>query len=385
MNKSFVIILTIMFCFSIITMQPTVTYAGWKDKISSFKNNAKENIKKKYNTTKDRYKKKYNSSKNKYKQKINASKERVKQKYSSGKKAVRDRYNSTKDKYKEKYSYSKDRYKKKYNTIKTKIQSKTKDFSHKYIEKGAIAKKNFVQAIVNKKDAIGYRISVKSKRLSDATKAKIRSFGNRYGPKAEEGLVNFYNAAKGKKMVAEQQLGKTISSIQKRIKNPEIRKMAISGVVVASAVTYYGYTHKDDIQYMVINSTMEKVNVPVNGKMMSVESLISQSVCKNAPFLKNSTLANDPSAVLAYGVTATTKDDLMEKLEIVPDGNGNVVSVNAALSQATGSDDALSALQISNSLEGMARTAAEEGHLGVYGQQFAGTYAYMEENVHGKE
>jgi hypothetical protein len=319
----------------------------------------KKSIKKKFNSSKEKYK----STKNKYKKK-----------YKDKKQTLKKKYGLKKDKFNKKYSAAKDKFKK-----------KSKNLTKQIKKKATSTKTNIAQAIVSKKNSTKFKFQTKLKRFSEVTKNRVRSFGKKYGPKAEQGLATFLTVVKGKSKTAEKQLGKIISSTKRWVKNPENRKKAVSGVVVASAVAYYGYKHKDDIKYGVINTTMENVKVPVNGKMISVETLVSQAVCKNAPFLKNSTLAEDPSAVLAYGVTATAKDDLMNKLEIVPDGRGGVVSVNTAVAQASGSEDALAALEISNSLEGMAMVAAEEGHLGVYGKQFAGTYAHIEENINAHQ
>lgn len=390
---SFIVIFS---CFLLADISPA--HAGWRDvvknKVSSTKKKVKDkasSFKKKtsssYKKAKERTQDKYKTTKRKAKDKYNSAKQRSKDKYNSAKANAKKRYDKTKQRSKQIYSSTKT---KAYNSVK-KTKQKTKDRIGKtkgalkeYVEKGHQKKGTLLQAVASKKDAAAYKVSQKVKGLSQQAKQKITFAREQYGPKAEQGLANLYSVAGKKRNAIEKQLNSNIKSASKWAKDPNTRKKVVSGMIVASAVAYYGYKHQEDVKYLIINSTLESVKVPVNGEMVSAEDLVRNAIIQQAPFLSNTTLAEDPSAVLAYGVTATTKDDLMNKVALVPDGKGGVVSVNTAISQATGSEDALAALQISNSLEGMAMSAAEDGHMGIYGQQFAGTYAMMEERGNGE-
>jgi hypothetical protein len=173
--------------------------------------------------------------------------------------------------------------------------------------------------------------------------------------------------------------------IVQQVTDPVKRERAITGAVVAGAIAMYAYRNRQDVvdyvQYKAIRFGLDHTKFNVDGKTITGQDLLVGSILKNFPGLEGTRVAEDPAAVLAYGLAAVPKEELMDRLRIVPDGRGGVTTLNDAIGSAKSVDDAVGALQLSSSVEGMALDMAESGTFGRHASTFAVTYKAMDARI----
>ena len=216
-------------------------------------------------------------------------------------------------------------------------------------------------------------------------RAKFGEMGTRmvetakkYGVGAQRAISRYLTRAKGYGLKLIHRSQGLIEKASQYARDPRVQKRVVMGVIAASAVAYYAYKNKDELKYKLVKFGLKNTMITVHGQKKSLHTVISGAILDRAPFLRGTKLGEDPAAVLTYGVVAVAKDDLMNSIQIVPDGKGNLTSINQAINKATGANEATKALQLGSALEGMAMTAAERGVLGVYGKQFVGTYKTLD-------
>ncbi len=201
---------------------------------------------------------------------------------------------------------------------------------------------------------------------------------DRYGKTPAVAMTYFMaKTNKGKDTISRNSL-EAMETIKRKTRDPKMREKAMLGAVTASAVAYYSYTHQDELKYRALNKGLETITVPVNGQNKNLGQLYTEQVLQIAPSLEGCQLADDPAAVLAYGVATVGKEDIINRLEVVPDGKGGMQTIDHTLNETIGPENAVTALNLSSSVEGMAMSAADNGDFGRYGSQFAATYNTME-------
>jgi hypothetical protein len=211
-------------------------------------------------------------------------------------------------------------------------------------------------------------------KLGAKGKATVRNVAQRFGRPSADAVTEYLSRSKtfGQRIVSSS--NGLIAQVSARTRDPETRRKLLVGALVAAGTAYAVYQHKDDIQYIVLRETMDTVKVPVNGEMKSVQEIYSGAILKRAPFLADSAIANDPAALMAYGITATARDDLMHHVAVVPDGRGGLRTVGDTIGQARGGDEALAVLQIGSSVEQVAWQSARDGYMGPSARLLAGAY-----------
>ncbi len=332
----------VIFVFGI--CQPTA-HCGWKDSYQKKKSNFKKN----YNQKKKDYSKKYNQKKND-----------LGKKYNQKKKEVSGRYNQKKKEFSNKY------------------KQKKEDISEKYQQKRRIAEKEAqkIKKIIEKKIEKSESFSAEAKRTAKKSLSRLGTSGG-------QAVTDFLKKTKGRGVQTVEQAMPIMQNIKSKVSDPEIQRRAMAGVLVAAATGAAIYHHRDNIQYLVASECMKNVKVPVNGQMQSIEDVYSEAILKRAPYLRGTAIAEDPAKMLAYGVTATAKDDLLNNVDMVPNGRGGLTSVNGAIVNATGVDQGLAALQVGDTMEGMAVETARNGQLGHNAQIFAAAYDGANKKIEG--
>ncbi|MBW1738631.1 MAG: hypothetical protein JRJ69_14050 [Deltaproteobacteria bacterium] len=268
-------------------------------------------------------------------------------------------------------------------------QQKKKNFSRKYQQK----KRNFRRRYQQNKRSATNRMQQaknnlekrirKSKALGYEAKKAAKKTLSRLGVSAGQAVTSFLEKTKGRGAKVVEKATPIMQHIKRKVRDPEVQRRAMVGVLVAAGTAAAIYKHKDDIQYRLASEGMRRVKIPVNGQMRSVEDVYSEAILKKAPYLRGTAIAEDPAQILAYGVAATAKKDLLNNIDIVPNGRGGLTSVNSAVINATGADQGLAALQIGDTIEGMSVEAARSGQLGYNAQIFAAAYSGASEKIEG--
>jgi len=220
---------------------------------------------------------------------------------------------------------------------------------------------------------------------------RVRRLGGEAGLVAVERTIAVHGAAAGigvaralasgqlpvnERMAADlmQRARPVMDRVAATLKDPAVRDRAIEAAVVAAAVGYYGVRLKQDVGYIATRAVLQNTVIMVDGEPRTAESLITAAVLEQFPMLEGTRLAEDPAAVMAYGVVAVGRDDLMRHARVVPDGRGGTVTVAQALS-ATDLPFGQTAdtLLLGASMEGAMLSAAEHGHMGRHAVTFAAT------------
>ena len=222
------------------------------------------------------------------------------------------------------------------------------------------------------------QISRRGMASNQAVADAVRRAKSQWGPGAGQAVAAYLSRAKSGGMRIMEQARPIMDRVSTQVRDPRVQRRVALGVLAAAGAAYYLHTHRQDMQYKVLNYGLERTMINVNGSKVSLKDVITSQILRQAPYLKDTRLANDPAAVLSYGVVAVGREDLMNTVAIVPDGRGNLRSVNEAIHNTQGAEQAMSALQMGSSLEGMAMHAADKGVFGVYGQSFTGSYHQLE-------
>jgi len=200
-----------------------------------------------------------------------------------------------------------------------------------------------------------------------------------FGLGAGAAVAVYLNQSREEGLMVVERSRPLIAKISAQVHDPRIQARLILGAIAASAVDYNLGQPNPDLALETLNYCLDGILVPVGARRLPLKAVISEAVLEKAPYLEGSPLAQDPAAVLAYGALAVGRQDLLRGLPIVPDGRGNLYSVQEAIRRAQRPEDALQALLVGVSLEGMANHASEQGVLGVYGQTFAAAYRNLEQ------
>jgi hypothetical protein len=381
--------------------------AGWRDKVQSYTNKARE----KTQSYSDQAREKARSYSNKAREKT--------QSYSN---QAREKARSYSNKAHEKTQGYSDQVREKARNYSNKAREKTQSYSNQaretvrdYSNRAHGTAQDYARVYENKsKQAKKFGVNA-SQRVHDASlrygSAGKQKLANAYNSMSERSLKNIkavrYNLGEtGHRLVEDTMVrygrlaGETVAAVlarsnkhgqeiltrsrdsmdlvKKRVRDPVVRERAIAGAVAATAVGYYAYEHRDEIQYKAIKLGMENVRVPVNGELTSVEDLYTVQILQRAPYLKGTKIAEDPAALLAYGAVSVGKEDFIEHAPIIPSKSGEMRSIGGTIESSDRASDAISALQVSTNWEGMAMEAAEHGQFGRHGENFAATYQSME-------
>nr|VFK57371.1 MAG: hypothetical protein BECKTC1821F_GA0114240_101714 [Candidatus Kentron sp. TC] len=223
--------------------------------------------------------------------------------------------------------------------------------------------------------------------LSSESRTVISRVKQRTDARTAEAVV-FLMASKEKGERAMMRVAPILNKVDEFHRDPRIRKKAVTGILVAAAVGTATYQHRDDLKYLATNKTLETVKVPVNGEMRSLNQLYTDAVLQRAPYLRGSDIAEDPAKMLAYGMTSTAKDDLINHFPIVPDGRGGVTTISTATENVPGAKQALAVLQMEAAVEKMASNLAVEsaasGQFGDHAQTFAVTYRNVDDSINAR-
>lgn len=362
----------IAYSFIVVALtSPSELDAGFWDKARQKADAVKESTKRKYEQTKRSVDRRVQKKKDRDRQrrpqpqrsarkKMERFKDSAKKNYQRKKEAFQSKYNSrkeaTEENWKRRKQYTRQQLKNTYDRSRNKM-------GNVYDIKSTQFKADFGRA----KSKFG-REAV---RLVDYTVAA-------HGPTAGRAVASYLSKAKKYNEVIIRNSQGVMNKIRDNVRDPKKREKAMHAAILASAVAYYGYAHKNDLKYKAVRYGLQHVSVNVNGRHVSAEEAISSAILRQAPYLRGTRLAEDPAALLTYGVTSIATDDLMNNLAIIPDGSGEMRSINQSLHQVEGADDAIRVLQVSTSMEGMAMSAAENGNLGRYGEDFVASYKNME-------
>ncbi len=221
----------------------------------------------------------------------------------------------------------------------------------------------------------------KSNHLTSHARQVARSSAQRLGRKGGQVVAEYLEKTRSKGVDVVKKSIPLLAKIRKRVADPKIRRRMLAATLVAAGTGIAIYQNRDDIKYIALRNGMQAVHVQVNGETKSAEDIYRDAVLARAPYLAGTTIADDPAAMMAYGVTATVKHDLMNNVRIVPDGRGGVTSVNGAVGGATGAEGGLAALQVGASLEGMAIETANSGQLGPNARTFAAAYSNANDKI----
>ena len=267
------------------------------------------------------------------------------------------------------------KHKKKTTTVLKKYRDKTRQFTGKAVNKS----RNVAKSI--RKTGRGIMAGMPkgvSRRtvasLSGNMRDKVRTVTNRFGPVAGAATAKFL--AKNKRAGARILDGSRdiISAAAAHSRDPQTRRRAVTAVLVAAATGYAVYRHQDDIKYAVASRALHSVKVPVNGEMVSVNTIWANAILEKAPYLEGTDIAEDPAKIIAYGLVGTAGRDLANNLEIVPDGRGGVTTVAQTIERQDTGSGALAALQFQSTMEGAGMEALQSGRLGPNGKLFATAY-----------
>ena len=291
--------------------------------------------------------------------------------YQQKKKDVSRSFNQKKEDFSRSYQQKKE-------DVSRNYQKKKEDLSRTYQDQ----KRSVTNRVQQEITLLEKRIQ-NSKRLGNEAKLAAKESISRFGTSAGQTVTSFLEKTKGKGVEVLEKATPIMQRINEKVRDPEVQKRAMAGVLVAAGTGMAIYQHKDDIKYRLYSEGMKRVRIPVNGQMKSVEDIYSEAILKEAPYLRGTAIAQDPAQILAYGVTATAKKDLLNNIDIVPNGRGGLTSVNSAVIDATGAEQGLAVLQIGDTMEGMAVETARNGQLGHNAQIFAAAYAGASEKIEG--
>ena len=404
-------VLVLLFFFTLVV--PPAAGKGWGDKFRSSVSRTTKNIRRSVNSARDNIRRRANRTRENIKRSVTRTQDKVRRSLNRTSDRVRQQVNRTSDRVRQRV----DRTKRQVNERLQRERRRAEDFARRQAEqvrrnalqkqekirnaarrkkerldqeirkieqfaRGAIKKNGFARAVERVRKRSGETISRTIKRIhgSAGVQAALDT-GRRYGQAAGAAVAAYLARSQQKGMQAVRRAQPLIAKISNTVRDPQIQRRLVLGAVAAAGAAYYAHSHKDVIKYRLINHVMESVSVPTQSGPAPLKRVVCGAILAHAPCLQGTSLAEDPAAVLSYGVVAVGKDDLMNKIAIVPDGRGNLRPVNAAIREVSGAEQAMSALQVSNSLEGMAMNAAGDGVFGVYGETFAGSYRSMEQKL----
>lgn len=246
----------------------------------------------------------------------------------------------------------------------------TRSFTHRIAESSQSIASN------TSKGATQVRASVAAATVKHGDHARhlIDDMADRYGDRAAATTAKFLAGADQKALAYSQKMQGTYGRVAQKVADPDTREKVVSGLVVAGAYTYYAHQHKSDIKYKAVKYGLQHTSLKINGQTKTAEQLISDGILIKAPFLAGTRIADDPAALLAYGVVAIGSEQLIRDTPLLPDGRGGSQSIEAAARASPSASAAVDTLQLSASLEHMAMSGAKDGAFGRHGVEFASAY-----------
>ncbi len=366
-------LLTVLFLLLAITVPPD-SQAGFMNKVNQSISKSQSSISKSVTRTKKQVRQKTSSFRKKTKQK----RQYIQNKINRDKKRAQELARRKKQQLKKQYAGQQKKYS---STIRRSKESAQKKISYASSKYKKTAKKAHKQ-VTYKRSAVSKKIKTTmrqvTKRYGNAAKNTLMATQKKYGTKVTQVLAVQMTRAEKNGLQAVKKSTALVHEVGRRVRNPRLRQKAMLGAAVAGGVAYYAYTHQDDIKYKTFRYGMDNIRIPLNGRTVPASEVVSKAILQQAPYLRGTRIAEDPAAVLAYGVVAVGKDDLINRVDLVPDGHGGMRTINQTIQSTEHGNEAMAALQLSSSIEGMALNAAAQGELGRYGEEFASSYNTME-------
>ncbi len=371
---------------------PDSAQAGWRDKFSSSVNRAKQGVSRSVNRTRQRVRQSVDRTRQRVRQSVNRTRQRTRESVNRTRQRMRQSVDRTRQRVRQSVDRTRQRTRESVNRTRQRVRQSVDQYRQRREQQTQRRRRQLVDMVRNSPASRGLR------RFGDRWRGKspnqiLRDIQKTHGPRAVdtimqarermgqgagEAVAAYLARAKTGGMAVLQRAQPMIQRIGHQVRDPRTQRRVVMGVIAAAGVAYYIHKHRDDIQYRAINYGLEHTMVKVGNQRVPLKQIITSQIISRAPYLRGTRLAEDPAASLAYGVVAVGKQDLMNNVALVPNGRGGLCSVNASIRGANHGQDALAALQVGTSLEGMAMTAAENGVAGVYGQTFAGAYRGME-------
>lgn len=282
------------------------------------------------------------------------------------------------EKYKKRIGNYGSKIKKKKNKARTTIKAyrkKAKQFTKRALERSRTVAKSIDRSRRNIMSGMPRGLSRRTMTaLGSRLRNKVRIVTKRYGAVAGMAAANFLakNKRAGSRILDRSR--HVIKAAAAYSRDPRTRRRAVSAALIAVAMGYAVYRHQDDIKYAVASRALDGISVPVNGEMVSMNAIWTNAILQKAPYLKGTDIAEDPAKIIAYGLVGTAGEDLVNHLEIVPDGKGGVSTVAQTIERSDSGSAALVALQFQSTMEGAGMEAVRSGRLGPNGKLFATAY-----------
>ncbi len=206
----------------------------------------------------------------------------------------------------------------------------------------------------------------------------------KHGPGVVRSFAEYLARGKRGPLISVKEWEPLLVRIKGSVQDPEKRERAMKAIIAAAGVLNNSHESKDAVTYRAIKFSLQNTHVLVNFRPKSVASVISETILTQAPYLKGTRIADDPVAVFAYGIVSMGSDDMMNHFPMIPDGLGGLYTPKQVFDSVESGAQALEALRVVTCLEGMALTAADHGHLGVYGETFSASYLHMNGVLYGR-
>ncbi len=204
------------------------------------------------------------------------------------------------------------------------------------------------------------------------------------GPEGAKAFAEYLAHGKRGTLISVKQWEPLMVRIKRSVRDPVKRERAMRAVIAGAVVLVGSHNSEDAIEYKAIKFGLQNTYVLVNYRPKSVASVISERILAQAPYLNGTRMADDPVALFTYGIVSMGNDDLMNNFPVIPDGLGGLHTVSQAVHSVESAAQALETLRVVTCLEGMALTAAKQGHLGVYGENFVASYLNINEVLYGR-
>jgi hypothetical protein len=223
-----------------------------------------------------------------------------------------------------------------------------------------------------------------NKRLGKEGFAIIDHTKTKQGPGVANAFAVYLAHAQRGPLISIKQWEPLLVRIKRSVRDPKKQERAMRAVIAGAIVLACSHESEDAIKYKAIKFGFQNTYVLVNYRPKSMSSVISEKILAQAPYLNGTRIADDPVSVFAYGIVSMGSDDLMNNFPMIPDGLGGLHTVNQAVHSVESAAQALETLRLVTCLEGMALTAAKQGHLGLYGETFVASYLNINEVVYGR-
>jgi hypothetical protein len=148
----------------------------------------------------------------------------------------------------------------------------------------------------------------------------------------------------------------------------------VYGILTAAGTGYALYNKRDAVAYAVIDRALSDTPVKTGKGNASIKTLYGDMAVSLCPALKGSSIATDPAQSLAMVLTGASKEEILTKMAIIPEGDGHYTSIAEKINQVDGGDQAIALLSLSGSLEDAALSTTASGRLGPQAEAFSVAY-----------